>query len=243
MAKVLGIIPARYASSRFPGKMLASIAGKSLVQRTYENARQCAHLDDLMIATDDERIADHVRSFGAQALMTSDGCRTGTDRVAESVQNYRQLDDYDIIVNVQGDEPCINPASISSVIQRLLESPDAGMATAATPLTCATTRERLTVVKCVLDQKGYALYFTRATVPVHYREPADSLRAIGLYAFRRPLLHTYAQLKPTPLERSEDIECLRFLEAGYRIRVAVVDEPHCGVDTPEDAATLERILA
>lgn len=223
--------------------MLATIAGKSLVQRTYENAQRCYKLDELVVATDDPRIAEHVTGFGARALLTSDQCRTGTDRVAEAVQTYRELDAYDVVVNVQGDEPCINPLSITSVVERLLESPDAAMATGVTPLTCDITRERLTVVKCVFDQKGYALYFSRATVPVFYKERIPTYRALGIYAFRRPFLEKYAQLVPTPLEKSEDIEPLRFLESGYRIRIAIVDEPHCGVDTPEDAANLERIFA
>jgi 3-deoxy-manno-octulosonate cytidylyltransferase (CMP-KDO synthetase) len=242
MNRVLAIIPARFASSRFPGKMLAQINGKTLIQHTYENAQRCKQLDELVVATDDPRIAEHVASFGGKALLTSESCRTGTDRAAEAISRYRELDSYDIIVNLQGDEPTIDPETVGAVVERLLANPEAAMATAATPLHCADTLSRSSVVKCVFDRAGYALYFSRAQLPVPHRAQVVSYRHIGLYVFRRKLLLEYAQLQPTPLELSEDLEQLRFLESGYRIQVAVVDDAHCGIDTPADALALEQRL-
>jgi 3-deoxy-manno-octulosonate cytidylyltransferase (CMP-KDO synthetase) len=242
MVRVLAIIPARYGSSRFPGKMLAQIRGKSLIQHTVENAQRCSRIHRLVVATDDQRIAEHVARLGIEPLLTSPDCLTGTDRVAQAVANYRQLDGYDLVVNLQGDEPAIHPNTVSAVVDCLIESPDAAMATPVTPLSCGATLARSSVVKCVFDQRGYALYFSRSLIPLPHRDPATFYRHIGLYAFRHSFLMQYAQLKPTPLERSEDLEQLRFLESGYRIRVAIVDEFHPGIDTPEDALALERQL-
>lgn len=244
--KVLGIIPARYASTRFPGKLLTPLAGKSVLQRTFENARQVLLLNDLLIATDDMLIFEHVEQFGGRAVMTSLNCLTGTDRLAEVLQKHPEWLEVDAVVNIQGDEPCLSPQAIASAINLLLHDPQASMATLVTPLKTAEEAHDPSIVKCVLDQQHNALYFSRSLIPSNKKQNFNAngsyYRHIGLYVYRPNFLLHYQTLKPTPLQLEEDLEQLKVLEHGYRIKVAITDEASIGVDTPEDLHKLEQWL-
>ena len=237
----VGIIPARYASSRFPGKPLAQIAGLPMLQRVYEGARRAKRLRDVLVATDDPRIALACRGFGATALLTSPDHPTGTDRLAEA---SRGLDD-DVVVNIQGDEPLIEGFVIDAVVAALEETPEAPMATLVHRAEAADLADP-NRVKVVLDRRGFALYFSRAPIP-HRREGAGAeaplWQHVGLYAYRREFLARYVALAPTPLEQSEALEQLRALEHGHPIRVAVVEGwRSVPVDVPADLAKVEEIL-
>lgn len=237
----VGIIPARYASSRFPGKPLAQIAGLPMLQRVYEGARRAKRLRDVLVATDDPRIALACRGFGATALLTSPDHPTGTDRLAEA---SRGLDD-DVVVNIQGDEPLIEGFVIDAVVAALEETPEAPMATLVHRAEAADLADP-NRVKVVLDRRGFALYFSRAAIP-HRREGAGTeaplWQHVGLYAYRREFLARYVALAPTPLEQSEALEQLRALEHGHPIRVAVVEGwRSVPVDVPADVAKVEEIL-
>lgn len=242
MMSAIGVIPARFASTRFPGKPLALILGKSLIQRTYENAALCKDLKEVVVATDDQRILDHVRGFGGKAVMTSLDCLTGTDRLQEVVENYPEYAGHEIIVNVQGDEPCLNPEVISSLIRKLQEDP---AASCATPVFKASSSEdAVPYVKCVKDIHDNALYFSRAFIPGNKSEAAfsDILCHMGIYAYRKAFLKTYAALPPTPLQLTECLEQLKILEYGYKIKVVVVDKPSLDVNHPEDIEKIESYL-
>lgn len=238
-SKIVGIIPARYQSSRFPGKPLALISGTSLIQRTYENAKRAPSLSDVIVATDDKRIFDHVLSFGGKVVMTSKECLTGSDRIAEVAKN---LPDAEIIVNIQGDEPCLEPQDIEMAVQGLINDPQAVVSTAATPLTY---EEGLSssIVKCVFDQNNRALYFSRSLIP----GSKDKLNGpfykhVGLYVYRKDFLLQYADLAPTPLMIAEDLEQLKVLEHGYSIHIVTVNGTSLGVDLPEDIEKVEKYL-
>lgn len=244
--KILGIIPARFASSRFPGKPLIPILGKSLLQRTFENARQVQILDKLLIATDDLRISDHVREFGGEAVMTSKDCLTGTDRLAEVLQKNPEFLEAAAVVNIQGDEPCIDPKAIELAVSLLLQDPQASMATVVTPLLTEEEAYNPSIVKCVMDQQNNALYFSRAFIPSNKKQRFNPqgpyYRHIGLYVYRPKFLLHYQTLDPTPLQLEEDLEQLKVLEHGFRIKVAVTDHACIGVDTPEDLKQVEQWL-
>lgn len=243
LPKIIGVIPARYASSRFPGKPLASIAGKSLLQRTYQNALHSSLLDALIVATDDQRIFDHVRSFDGQVVMTSTSCPTGTDRIAEVLNQYPDLLKASAVVNIQGDEPCIAPQAIDQVAQTLLQDPTAVMSTLVTRLSKEEAFNSSNV-KCVMDQNQNALYFSRGLIPSNRTHTFDAqvpyFRHIGLYAYRPSFVLAYQQLSPTPLQQAEDLEQLKVLEHGYRIKVAVVDYVSIEVNHPEDINKVEQ---
>lgn len=239
--KVIGIIPARFGSSRFPGKPLVKILDKTLIQHTYENALRCQALESLIVATDDTRIFDHVSGFGGKAIMTSDKHLTGSDRLAEVIKSSPEYAHSDIVINIQGDEPCLNPLSIASVISLLKQDPHAVMATCATPIHSSEEIANPSIVKCVLDQSHHALYFSRSPIPYN-KTKAQFLRHMGLYAYRRDFLLTYQSLTPTPLQLAEDLEQLKVLEHGYRIKVAIVEEFSIGVDTPADIQKVEQLL-
>lgn len=244
--KTLAIIPARYASTRFPGKPLIPILGKSLLQRTYENAVRAGCIDEIVIATDDTRIFDHVAAFGGKAVMTSVDCVNGTERIADLLRKYPDYMKASVIINIQGDEPCLDVTAIESVVRLLAEDPDAVMATVAAPLTCEDDAFNPGVVKCVMDKKSNALYFSRGLIPGSkektYSGSAAYYRHIGLYAYRPEFILTYQGLSPTPLQTAEDLEQLKVLEHGYRIKVGVVDHVSPGVDTPEDIQKVEQYL-
>ena len=241
--KVLGVIPARFESTRFPGKPLAKILGKTLIQLTYENAKNCEVLSDLVVATDDQRIFDHVISFGGKVVMTSN-CQTGTDRIAEVVFSNKEYDEYDTIINIQGDEPCIETDVISKVIHALDDQ--ASMSTAVMKLESETDAMDPSIVKCVFDKNGNALYFSRALIPagktLTFNHNVDYYRHLGIYCFKRDFLLKFAALSETPLQLAEDLEQLKVLEHGYKIKVAIVHSISIGVDTPEDIKKIETIL-
>lgn len=233
------VIPARLASTRLPRKLLLAETGKPLLQHTYEAAQRAHRPSGLCVAADHDELARVVRAFGGDVRMTSPLCASGTDRVAEVA---RTLDDADIIVNVQGDEPELPGRSIDRVIELLEENPQMVMSTLATPIRRREVLEDPSCVKVVFDARGKALYFSRSPIP-HAREWRDELLTadppafhlhIGLYAYRRDFLLRLANLPRTPLEKLENLEQLRVLENGFPIAVGVVDEPTVGIDTPED---------
>jgi 3-deoxy-manno-octulosonate cytidylyltransferase (CMP-KDO synthetase) len=237
---VLAVIPARYGSTRFPGKPLAPILGKPMIQWVYERASQATRINQVLVATDDERIRDAVESFGGDAVMTASDHPTGTDRIAEAVSGR----EADLILNVQGDEPLIPPAVLDRLVQDMIES-DADMGTVAVPF-AATTRNPASsdAVKVVVDQSGNALYFSRALIP-HAREggtPVEPLLHWGLYAYQRTFLETFVKWPQSTLEKCEMLEQLRALDRGAVIRVLTVAEPVLGVDRPEDIAEVEKKL-
>ena len=242
---VVAIIPARYASTRFPGKPLAAETGKYLIQHVYEQTAAAARVDRVIVATDDERIVEAVRSFGGLAEMTSADHPSGTDRIAEVAARLDAA--AELILNVQGDEPELEPAAIDRLVGVMDEHADCPVGTLACPFRSRRDAENPNNNKLVLDREGRALYFSRSLIP-YPRDPADSAAAahrwllhLGIYAFRREFLTDFARWEATPLERIERLEQLRILEHGYRIAVAVVERGFIGVDTPEDyAAFVER---
>lgn len=246
MQKVIGIIPARFGSTRFPGKPLVQILGKSLIQRTYENALLSTHLSRVIIATDDQRIFDHVRAFGGDVIMTSSECATGTDRLAEVIRNDPTLHDVDIIVNIQGDEPTIDPRVIEAVANALADDPQASMSTAIVRLSNKEHAENPHTVKCVIDSFGYALYFSRALIPAGKGLVFDPTKTyykhLGLYGYRRDFLLHYSALQPTPLQLAEDLEQLKVLEHGFRIKTTIVESECMDVNTPEDIKKVEQLI-
>ncbi len=248
---VVGIIPARYTSVRFPGKVLALLWGKPIVQHVYERAKKAKTLNDVIVATDDERVMRAVESFGGKCVMTSPEHPSGTDRIAEVA---RQLD-CDVVVNIQGDEPLIAPEAIDAAVQPFFTDPTIKMTTLATPIVDEGEYINPNVVKVVVDRDSFALYFSRSPLPFfrpkgkmsespHFNLPEDApvrpLRHIGLYAYRREFLLQFAQWSPTDLERSEGLEQLRALEHGVRIKVVLTSYRSVGVDTPEDLERLEK---
>jgi 3-deoxy-manno-octulosonate cytidylyltransferase (CMP-KDO synthetase) len=237
----IGIIPARYASTRFPGKPLAMLAGKPMVQWVHERVAEAELLDQVLVATDDERIRDRVLSFGGEVVMTSADHPSGTDRLAEVAAGVSA----DIIVNIQGDEPLIRPEAIDAVVRGLMQDGEADMATLATPLRDPAAFENRDVVKLVQDLKHRALYFSRAQIPWDRNQPGDcsgALRHVGIYAYRREFLERFAAWEPTELEQRESLEQLRALEHGATIHVAVTEHECLGVDRPEDIAAVVAIL-
>lgn len=237
MNKVIAIIPARYASTRFPAKMLAPIMGKSLLERTYERVKACPVIDNVLIATDDKIILDHVTGFGGKAIMTSVDHPTGSDRLIEVLQKYPELTDCEIILNVQGDEPCISANTISSVCQALIDNPEECMATVAVRIHDPQEIASPSVVKCVMDRQDHALYFSRSPIPGTKplgKHAPFYYKHMGIYAFRRNFLLQYGTLAQTPLQLVEDLEQLKVLEAGYKIKVVYANECSPAVDVPED---------
>lgn len=241
--RIVGIIPARYASSRFPGKALAELGGKPMVQHVVERAARAALLDEVMVATDDTRIAEAVRRFGGKACMTSPAHPSGTDRIAEVVRDTA----CDLVVNIQGDEPLIEPSVIDQAVAPLADDSSIGMGTLARPMGLAEAADP-SKVKVVLDRQGFALYFSRSRIP-YIRDdappPTDRpyLLHLGLYVYRRETLLRLAGLAPTPLEGQERLEQLRALEHGIRIRVAITEHQSFGVDTPADLERVRRMMA
>ncbi|HET8796404.1 MAG TPA: 3-deoxy-manno-octulosonate cytidylyltransferase [Thermoanaerobaculia bacterium] len=234
------VIPARWASTRFPGKPLALIAGVSLIQRVYERASKSQRASAVYVATDDERILGHVAEFGGRVVRPEGDFATGTDRIAAALPIIETLEQvaFDVIVNVQGDEPLIDIASVDELIHRLEVSP-VGMATLACPIETDDEYHARDVVKVVTDSVGNAIYFSRAAIGS--RETA--LRHIGVYAYRRAALERFVSLAPSSLEQAESLEQLRAIQHGFRIAVSKTARPHLGVDRPEDVARVESELA
>lgn len=247
---IVGIIPARYGSTRFAGKPLADLCGKPMIQHVYERARRAMCLTDLIVATDDERIMAAVCQFGGRAVMTSPDHVSGTDRAAEVARSLTA----EMIVNIQGDEPLITPDAIAAVVRPLMEDATIPMGTLAHRIDTLDHLFNPHMGKVVFDRQGMALYFSRAPIPHPSRQSGagavDSsilretayYNTVGLYAYRRDFLLMFAQLSPTLLERAERLEQLRALEHGYRIRVVETEYAPLGVDTPEDLTRAAAIL-
>ena len=242
MENALVVIPARWASTRFPGKPLHAIAGKPLLRHVWERCQCARKIDRVVIATDDKRVVDAAEVWGAEVALTSSRHQSGTDRVAEVAARAKQ---FSLIVNVQGDEPLIDPRLIDRIVQTLAESPDAGIVTAAHPLVNEGDVQSPNQVKVVRDLAGNALYFSRSPIPFVQatKQPAQLLRHQGIYGFRRETLLRFVKWKPTPLELAESLEQLRALENGVTVHVLVTKHGSPGIDTPTDAAALEQILA
>jgi len=241
--RVVGIIPARYNSSRFEGKPLVHIMGKPMIQRTWEQAMKCTLLEAVVVATDDERIAECCRGFGAFVLMTSEKCQNGTERCNEALEKLRTK--YHLVVNIQGDEPLIEPVVVDGIILALQRSPDAVYSTAVTALkaedACDPNR-----VKCIVDKSGYALYFSRGLLPSNKKGVPDPdfpyLLHLGIQCYDTKFLKAYATMPSSPLQLQEDLEQLKVLENGYKLKVIKVDHAAHGVDTPEDVAKVEALM-
>jgi 3-deoxy-manno-octulosonate cytidylyltransferase (CMP-KDO synthetase) len=235
------IIPARYASTRFPGKPLHVIAGKPLLQHVWERCRKARHIDHILIATDDERISEAARGFGAEVCMTSPNHQSGTDRIAEAA---RMLPNATHIINVQGDEPLISPDLVSELAAKMQAEAQIGMITAVHAIHDDVLLDDPNVVKCVLARDGRALYFSRSRIP-HPRgkhPQMQSWRHMGIYGFRRDFLEQFVRWEPSPLEVTESLEQLRALENGASIHVVITGHDSPGIDTPEQAAGMEIIL-
>jgi 3-deoxy-D-manno-octulosonate cytidylyltransferase len=236
--KTVGIIPARYASVRFPGKPLAPLAGKPMIAHVLAAAQGARRLDRVLVATDDERIAQAVREAGGEAVLTSSGATSGTDRAAEAARSL----EAEVYVNIQGDEPTMSPENIDRAVDTLLAAQGRTIATLALPLPSVSAGDP-NVVKVAIAQDGRALYFSRAAIP-HFRGGAPSYwKHLGIYAYRREALAAVAALPPSPLEKAESLEQLRWLEAGYTVWVGQAATDSIGVDTPEDLTRAEEMMA
>ena len=246
--KFLALIPARYASTRFPGKPLAMMAGKPMIQRVYE--RVAAVFDNLAVCTDDDRIADAVKSFGGNVVMTSTSHRSGTDRCAEAYRNLNS--DADVVINIQGDEPFIDPSQLLAIKEIFLNNPSTRLATIIRPFSSDGLFSDLddpNTPKVVTDLDGNALYFSRSVIPYLRGVPADEwprrhqyYTHVGLYGYSAETLSHITTLPQSPLEIAESLEQLRWLQAGYKIATAVTTAPTIGIDTPEDLARAIALL-
>ncbi len=258
---IIGAIPARYASVRLPGKPLRMLAGRPLIEHVYRRCRAASSLSRVVVLTDDERVAEAVAGFGGECQMTPADCASGTDRIAHAARHW----DASAIVNIQGDEPLIDPRAVDAVARHLRQTPDESMVTLAAPISDRDFADP-NVVKVVRDRRGHALYFSRAGIPYPFRSPpsggssrlppsggtdhqgatergfAERLAHVGIYGYRKDVLLRLAELEPSPLERSESLEQLRALENGIPIRVLDVAASEPGVDTPEDLARAEAML-
>jgi 3-deoxy-manno-octulosonate cytidylyltransferase (CMP-KDO synthetase) len=242
MSKAVGIIPARWASTRFPGKPLHLIANKALLRHVWERCRRAKKLDAVIIATDDMRIAKAAFDWGAEVAMTSVNHQSGTDRVAEVARKAKQ---FDLIINIQGDEPLLEPALLDRFVHELRSNRKIDIVTAAHPFENAAEASSPHQVKVIVDLDGNALYFSRYAIPFPRNRavPIKYLRHQGIYGFRRKALLDFVRWKPTPLERAESLEQLRPLENGVKVHVLVTKHGSPGVDTPADAKALEQKLA
>lgn len=244
--ETIGVIPARYHSSRLSGKVLMEVAGKPLVQHVYERVRKAKALDALLIATDDARVRAAALSFGAEVVMTSPTLASGTDRVAAVVKKLAVT----YVVNIQADEPLVAPAMIDLLVETIKkEKKDVGMVTLFRPLRRLADKEEISnpnVVKVVMDPEGYALYFSRATIPFHRKDVLPKTpgyhKHLGFYAYRKELLLRMAAMNPSPLEQAEGLEQLRLLENGEKIRLIQSPYNTVGVDTHEDLEKVRKIL-
>jgi len=240
-AKILGIIPARYASTRFPGKPLVDIKGKTMIQRVYEQAKQANLLSDVIVATDDDRILKHVISFGGKALLTSSHHQTGTDRCAEVAQLPEIINQaFEAIINIQGDEPFINPEQINQVAQ-LFNNSNTQLGTLVKEINNLLDLENPNLIKVVKDLSNKAIYFSRSAIPYQRNKIKLSnnksfvfYKHIGIYGYRTKTLLQISKLKQTPLEQTESLEQLRWIENGYEIQVAETTFESHSVDIPED---------
>jgi 3-deoxy-manno-octulosonate cytidylyltransferase (CMP-KDO synthetase) len=244
MMKFMAIIPARYASTRFPGKPLAILGGKTVIQRVYEQVSSV--LDEVYVATDDERIFQAVEAFGGRAVMTRTDHKSGTDRIEEAAEKIGS--DADVIINVQGDEPFIQASQIETLMQ-LFDAPETQIGTLGKPFESLEAVDNPNSPKIVTDIRGFALYFSRSVIPyIRGIEHQDwfghypFLKHLGIYAYRREVLREVTALPQSSLEKAESLEQLRWLQNGYRIRVGLTDVETVGIDTPEDLTRAEQFL-
>lgn len=242
--KFIGIIPARYASTRFPGKPLALLGGRPVIQHVYEKA--VAALGEAYVATDDERVYDTVRSFGGEAVMTRSDHQSGTDRIEEACEKICTR--ADIIINIQGDEPFVHPSQLKT-LQQLFDHPQTQIGTLGKHFESLEAVMNPNSPKIVTDKQGFALYFSRSMIPyIRGKEQQEWLTAfpylkhLGIYAYRRDILREITQLSQSSLEKAESLEQLRWLENGYRIRVGITEVETVGIDTPEDLQRAEEFL-
>ncbi|WP_462375936.1 3-deoxy-manno-octulosonate cytidylyltransferase [Segatella buccae] len=242
--KFIGIIPARYASTRFPGKPLAMLGGKSVIQRVYEQVKDV--LDDVYVATDDRRIFDMVLSFEGKVVMTSSSHQSGTDRIAEAIEKIGG--DWDVIVNVQGDEPFIQQEQVEAVC-RCFEDESTQIATLGKPFATMEAARNVNSPKIVVDNQGFAMYFSRSVIPFvrnveenEWIERFPFLKHIGVYAYRKEVLKNITKLPQSSLEKAESLEQLRWLQNGYKIKVGLTDIETVGIDTPEDLKRAEQLI-
>jgi 3-deoxy-manno-octulosonate cytidylyltransferase (CMP-KDO synthetase) len=241
---VLVVIPARYGSTRFPGKPLALIGRKPMIQHVYEGAAKAAGIDEVVVATDDQRIISAVEQFGGRAVMTSASARSGTERVAEVARTHQAA----VIINVQGDEPLIQPDMLAQLAEFLSRHPAVPMASLMTKLMRAEELTNPNVVKVVTDRDGFAIYFSRSPIPFERANGPTGQRAnrfykhLGIYGYQRRFLLQFPHLEQTPLEQAEQLEQLRALEHGYRIKLLETAHDTIGVDTPEDLKRVEQLL-
>ncbi|XHR92272.1 3-deoxy-manno-octulosonate cytidylyltransferase [Mucilaginibacter sp. UC70_90] len=240
--KILGIIPARYASSRFPGKPLVDIGGKTMIQRVYEQAKKCRSLSEVIVATDDDRIFNHVNGFGGVAVMTGANHQSGTDRCAEVARLYPG---YEVIINIQGDQPFIDPEQITK-LTACFNDPDTQLATLVKRILTEQELHNANSPKVVINKLSEAIYFSRATLPhVRGQEPENWLefhtfyKHIGIYGYRADVLQLITKLPVSPLEKAESLEQLRWIDNGYRIKVAETELETHAVDVPEDLEKLK----
>ena len=238
---IAGILPARWGSTRFPGKPLHRLAGKSLIEHVWLRCRECKALDSLLVATDDDRIRDEALSFGAEVVMTATHHLTGTDRIAEAVRSIPQATH---IINIQGDEPLIDPALVDQLATALADDPALPMVTAANAISADDAYHDVNVVKVVLDRNGHALYFSRSPIPYlrHRPEGLEIYRHKGIYGYRRDFLESFVCWPPSLLEQAESLEQLRALENGARIKVIITTDDSIGLDTPEQTGLIESLL-
>ena len=242
--KVVCIIPARFASTRFPGKPLALLGRKTVIQRVYEQVKTV--IDDVYVATDNQQIFNHVEEFGGKVVMTSPNHKSGTDRIEEAVSILNG--DWDVIVNVQGDEPFIHPSQIETICKSFLDK-NTQIATLGIPFTSVEAIDNPNSPKIVVDNNGFAIYFSRSVIPFvrgvenkEWLQHYPFLKHIGLYAYRTEVLKEITQLPQSSLELAESLEQLRWIQNGYRIKVGITNIETVGIDTPEDLAKAELIL-
>jgi 3-deoxy-manno-octulosonate cytidylyltransferase (CMP-KDO synthetase) len=243
--RVLGIIPSRFESSRFPGKPLIDLKGKSMIQRVYEGASSCNLINDCIVATDDQRILDHVQSFGGKVMMTSDAHRSGTDRCGEIINTHS---DYDVVINIQGDEPLVDPKQLEQIVS-LFKQESTQIATLAKKIDSIDDVFNPNRIKVVLDHESNGLYFSRNPIPFcqnaekeEWMQKNDYLRHIGIYAYKSEILKQLVDLEPTTLEKIESLEQLRWIFHGFKIKVGLTEIETPNIDTPEDVKEVLKFL-
>lgn len=239
--RITGLIPARWGSSRFPGKPLVIINGKSMIRRVYEQAKKSKLITNVIVATDDKRIADEIINSGGEVIMTSSNHKTGTDRIFEAVKKLGN-NSGELIVNIQGDEPFINPKSIDTAIKALIKDKDAVV---STPIKKITNQKEISdegVVKVVIDKDDYALYFSRSVIPFNRtKKKINYYKHIGLYVYRKNFLSKFVKMKQSENEIAESLEQLRILDNGYKIKTVLIKEESISIDTPADLKKIKKI--
>ncbi len=235
--RAIGIIPARYEASRFPGKLLADLGGKTVIEHVYRRAGEAKLLDEILVATDDGRIREAVETFGGRVVMTSSNPRTGTERVEEACRDFSA----EVVLNIQGDEPFLKGEAIDQVAGKLLENPELAVVTLMKKIDSQAEIEDPNVVKVVIDRDGFALYFSRSPIP--HGPVRGAFKHLGLYGYRKEFLSILSKLPEGELEKRERLEQLRVLENGYKIKVLETEWDTVGIDTPEDLELARKIVA